>query len=113
MTLPANERYGVIRHGTLAGATTMTRMRRLVKPSHSSGRACPCHVFPPCSPPSVIRQQSHRREHFCDSEYRLSSAQWMVKPERNLWYGDHPYLETNILICISKARAWYTGNACL
>ena len=40
------------------GATTMTRMHRLAKPYHGSGRACPCHVSPTYSPTSRIRQQS-------------------------------------------------------
>ena len=29
-------------------ATTMTRVRRLARPSHGSGRACPCHASSPC-----------------------------------------------------------------
>src|SRR5438876_685900 len=40
------------------GATTMTRMHRLAKAYHGSGRACPCHVSPTYSPTSRIRQQS-------------------------------------------------------
>src|SRR5258708_2008828 len=34
------------------GATTMTRLRRLGKPYHSSGRACPCHGSSACLPAS-------------------------------------------------------------
>src|SRR5437867_6224070 len=44
------------------GATTMTRMHRLAKPYHGSGRACPCHVSPTYSPTSRIRQQSRESE---------------------------------------------------
>src|SRR5438876_1000885 len=39
----------------------MTRMHRLAKPYHGSGRACPCHVSPTYSPTSRIRQQSPTR----------------------------------------------------
>src|SRR6266567_1784066 len=47
-----------------------------------------------------------------DPASRLSPAQWMGKPRRKHWHRDHRYGETEILVCIPKARARHTSNAC-
>ena len=76
---------GVRNHGTRKGCHYHETPRPPDYSYHSSGRACPCHVSLPDSPPSVIRQQSLTRVGF------VGEAAWEEARARRATQGSPPH----------------------